>query len=99
MARITKAELEAKFKVPVYVRWHLIPAHLHTRGWFEMEGVRISRKAQPDALKGGGGFSNHYNFLFDENKYLPVEKLKDIQAKREVQAIQNRPKLKVNYER
>lgn len=96
--KITKAELEAKFKVPVYVRWHNVPKHLHTRGWYEMRGVKIHRKAMPDALKGGGGYSNHYNFLFDENKYLEQSEVEKIVAERNEQAVADRPRLRRNYE-
>lgn len=96
---ILKRELEDKFDCDVYTRWHLIPAHLHTRSWFADRGVKIPRKAEPDAIKGGGGYSNHYNFLFDEYKYLPADKLAEIQNERNVKAVIERPKLKVNYER
>lgn len=77
MAATTKAELERKFGVPVYVRWHLVPANLHTRTWYTERGIKIPRTASPDAVKGGGqmGGKPRYSFLFSESKWLPKESL------------------------
>ncbi len=67
---LSKKELEEKYGVPVYVRWNIVPSHLHPRSWFKERGIDIPASAQPDAIKGGGGFTNSYSFLFDQRKYL-----------------------------
>lgn len=91
----TKAQLEAKFNVLVYVRWDLVPIHLWTRGVLKERGVKIPRSAKPDAIKGGGvGHGNHYNFLFDERKWLPETEWTQPKLIETEQ-----PRLKVNFER
>jgi hypothetical protein len=73
MAATTKAMLEAKYNVPVYVRWHLVPHYLETRKWFlDTFGVKIPKSAQPDGIKGGGQMMGKPKifFLFDKRKYL-----------------------------
>lgn len=91
---IRKAELEAKFGVPVYVRWHLVPKNLHPRSWYEHRDVIIPKTTAPDGVKGGGMTGNHYTFLFSEEKYLPEE----LRTKFEAEIV-SRPRLKVNFER
>lgn len=91
---ITKAQLEAKFSVPVYVRWHLVPINLHPRSWFAAKEIKIPKSTKPDGVKGGGMTGNHYTFLFSEEKYLPEEMRTKFEAE-----ICERPRLKVNFER
>jgi hypothetical protein len=72
MASTTKANLEATYGVPVYVRWHLVPTDLHPRSWYADKGVKIPKSAKPDAVKGGGQKmgKSRITFLFRESKWL-----------------------------
>ena len=76
-----QAELEAKYKVRCYTQWRQIPANLHTRKWFEDFDIKISKTAQPDAIK-GGGMSKGIYLLFAEEKYLNAETLREIYLER-----------------
>lgn len=90
----TKAELENKYGVTAYIHWYRVPIYLHARNWFKKNHkVVIPEDAEPDGVKGGCNKPKYY-LLFDERKYLPVER----QTKPESQD-QERPRLKVNFER
>lgn len=97
----TKAQLEAKYGVPCYVRWNLVPIHLHARTWFYGGfGVRIPDDAKPDAVKGGGmAFNNFYSYLFDEKKYLPAETVAELDKERAEAKKKTAPRLKRNFEK
>lgn len=84
MASTTKAMLEDQYGVPVYVRWHLVPVHLHTRGWYADRGVKIPKSAQMDAVKGGGQQIGRprISFLFDERKWLSEEVVRQLNIER-----------------
>jgi hypothetical protein len=69
MPRLRKAELEAKYKVPIYVVWDKVPVYLKSRSWFQQNGITIAKSEPPDAVKGGGNISNTIYFLFDLRKY------------------------------
>lgn len=80
MAATTKAMLEAEYGVTVYSRWHLVPPHLHTRGWYAERGVKIPKSAPMDAIKGGGQTmgKRRISFLFDERKWLSEEVVRQL---------------------
>jgi len=70
MSITTKAELEAKYGVPVFTKWEHVPTVYKPRSYFTEIGVNIPKDTKPDAVKGGGLSSGKtLFFLFSIKKY------------------------------
>ncbi len=59
----SKAELEATYKIPVYVTWEKVPKGLHTKTALKQMGTILPKDAKPVAIK-GGGMNPKWYFLY-----------------------------------
>lgn len=64
-------ELQAKYKVPVYRNWQVVPSYMHTRTSALRERVIIPVDAKPDGIKNAASVANKDKvyLLFDIRKY------------------------------
>ena len=64
----SKTELEAEFKVPVFVKWKLVSTRYDTRYGLKKRGITVPANAKPDAIKGGGMCDYYLLFLVEKYK-------------------------------